>query len=569
MFIARKRDDVLFLEMNSLKSTVNVMTRQAAQELHQILDQHSLSEIKLIVLISKKKYSFLNGAELLLTNHINRPEDLEKLSRITASAYERLANLPVPTLAAIEGNCFGCGMEFSLCCDYRVASDSYDTYFYMTELVDYHCLPIFGGLWRLPRLVGLKPSVDLLLGGEKWWTKQAKKFGLVDEVFRSENFFQDLERYFHTLLEQGPLKRSLPKVAKLCAPEIECPSLYYEKTLKQIHSLPPIRQPLYHQCLDILSASLSEKSFKAFLSDTTQHWQALNTELTKKAGAFFFMRNMAKVVSVGTSSTIPNEPVTLALNPKLPCAFGEILRIRKLAGLKIYNLDGMEAQQVKQKNIPLYLEDLKEKKRYPIQVLWGKSEGLAFAEDPVLYFPFKEDSPLCEVFIAEDKLPLFRSFLVLLPHLGWEVIVVPSAGVEQVSPINRMLEAFFHYADLYLSMRGRIQDLNFTLWLFGFEWSLHEMIQRYQNKLSPLWRAPFRQGQEDPRFLEGLFSSLYQEGLALVREGWLKHSSQVELIMRLVLGYPLVREQFMKLARKKVQSKNEEGSICLKKKLSL
>ena len=65
----------------------------------------------------------------------------------------------------MQGNCYGCGVELALRCDHRVAADSADTHFYMTEINDYLFVPIFEATMRLPLLLGLENATRLLREG--------------------------------------------------------------------------------------------------------------------------------------------------------------------------------------------------------------------------------------------------------------------------------------------------------------------------------------------------------------------------------------------------------------------
>src|SRR5690606_1204477 len=96
-------------------------------------------------------------------------------------AFQRLAELPCPTVAAIHGFCMGGGTEISLACRYRVASNDPSTRIGLPE-VKLGIYPGWGGSARLPRLVGAPAAFDMMLTGRALSAKAARAIGLVDRV---------------------------------------------------------------------------------------------------------------------------------------------------------------------------------------------------------------------------------------------------------------------------------------------------------------------------------------------------------------------------------------------------
>ena len=93
----------------------------------------------------------------------------------------KLANLSVPTVAAIHGDCLGGGLELALACSARIATDSPRTKLALPEVM-LGLLPGAGGTRRLPRLIGLPDALDMMLTGRNIRPKKALKLGLVDKV---------------------------------------------------------------------------------------------------------------------------------------------------------------------------------------------------------------------------------------------------------------------------------------------------------------------------------------------------------------------------------------------------
>lgn len=118
------------------------------------------------------------------------------------AAYNQLADLPLPTIAVIEGDALGGGLELALCCDLRVASA--DARLGLPE-VRLGVMPGSGGTQRLPRLIGLARAKELVMLGELIDAETALGFGLVNRVVprgRAESTARELAQ---TLASRGPM----------------------------------------------------------------------------------------------------------------------------------------------------------------------------------------------------------------------------------------------------------------------------------------------------------------------------------------------------------------------------
>ena len=145
-FSVHKEGQIFFIEFNTPGSTVNIFNRATGLQIQEFFGSLRPDSARLIVFKSGKPYSFLNGTELLSANSVTSDETMKMLIKPMSDAYHAVEQCPIPMVSAIEGSCFGCGVEFALCTDYRVASNSFDTYFYMTELKDYYFPPVYGGM---------------------------------------------------------------------------------------------------------------------------------------------------------------------------------------------------------------------------------------------------------------------------------------------------------------------------------------------------------------------------------------------------------------------------------------
>jgi enoyl-CoA hydratase/carnithine racemase len=424
-FSIYKDGDIYFLELDTPGSSVNIFSRAAAEQIHRFIRPLRPNDASLVVFKSAKPYSFLNGTELMLTASAHTAEDAAALSRHTRQAYQDIEHCPIPTVSAIQGSCFGCGVEFALCTDYRVAADSFDTCFYMTELKDYYFPPIFGAMEKLPRLLGLRRAVDFLLWGEKWRAERARDTNLIDHVLPGEDFDSSLSGFLASGALKNPSKRPiLTRPAPVSATDAtDCVAIR-----RRIDRLPAEQRSLYNLCFEAMFESWQSPRSNEFVRKSTAAFRSVfESEAWRNATSFFFIRTMARTASLGTSSLIPSEPVTVRLPATAP-AFVKIFGGRRLKGLTVQS-DETVAEPT------LICKDAVQR---PFDVRWGYDDDVRPEARPLIYFPEAERCDVCEVFITPESLQRFRPLLVLMTHLGWHPIVRPMNGK---SVLNALIEA--------------------------------------------------------------------------------------------------------------------------------
>jgi enoyl-CoA hydratase len=121
---------------------------------------------------------------------------------LEARVAQRLAGLPIPTIAAIEGSALGGGLELALCCDLRVASERAQLGLPEVRLA---VTPSTGGTQRLPRIVGVGRAKELLLTGRILTAREAERIGLVNEVVPSGEAVARATAIGEEIAHGGPL----------------------------------------------------------------------------------------------------------------------------------------------------------------------------------------------------------------------------------------------------------------------------------------------------------------------------------------------------------------------------
>ncbi len=177
-----RRDGIAVVTFDLAGEKVNKLTTPAMSELEGLLDELSQKkEITALVFRSGKEGHFIVGADIAEIREVRDKQRGEELSRSGQRVFAKLEALPFPVVAAIHGPCMGGGLELALACTYRVISNDQRTALALPE-VRLGILPGFGGTQRLPRLVGLSNSLDMILTGKSVYAKKAKRIGLADEV---------------------------------------------------------------------------------------------------------------------------------------------------------------------------------------------------------------------------------------------------------------------------------------------------------------------------------------------------------------------------------------------------
>jgi enoyl-CoA hydratase len=160
---------------------LNLVTQALLEELEAALATLAAADpgdIRAVVVSGRGDRSFSAGSHVGEFEAQRGPDGHERhaLEERIGSA---LASLPMPTIAAIEGNALGGGLELALCCDLRIASERARLGLPEVRLA---VTPGTGGTQRLPRVVGPARAKEMILTGRVLTAAEAASIGLVTEV---------------------------------------------------------------------------------------------------------------------------------------------------------------------------------------------------------------------------------------------------------------------------------------------------------------------------------------------------------------------------------------------------
>lgn len=166
--------------LDTADSSTNTLGAEVMTELGLILDECEKNPPKGLIFTSAKEAGFIAGANIEEFTTADTPQKARALVKRGWDAYNRLAAVSYPTLALVRGHCMGGGTELALACRYRIAVDEPGTKFALPEVM-LGIVPGWGGMLRLPQIVGPAAALDMMLTGKNIDAKRGKKMGLADE----------------------------------------------------------------------------------------------------------------------------------------------------------------------------------------------------------------------------------------------------------------------------------------------------------------------------------------------------------------------------------------------------
>ncbi|PRD13076.1 fatty acid oxidation complex subunit alpha FadB [Pantoea coffeiphila] len=177
-------DGIAELVFNAPGSVNKLDTRTVASLGEAIAVLEQLPQLR-GVLLSSAKPAFIVGADIteFLSLFTAPAEQLAEWLAFANGIFNRLEDLPVPTVSAINGYALGGGCECVLATDFRIATENARIGLPETKL---GIMPGFGGSVRLPRLLGADSALEIIAAGKDIDAGQALKVGLVDAVVKEE-----------------------------------------------------------------------------------------------------------------------------------------------------------------------------------------------------------------------------------------------------------------------------------------------------------------------------------------------------------------------------------------------
>jgi len=200
----------------------NALAPRTMAELGQALDLVKARRARVLVIRGTGEKAFCSGGDLKELEAMHSADDAAAMARLMRGTLDRLTEMKIPVLAAINGDAFGGGVELALGCDIRIAAAHARIGLTQVKL---GLMPAWGASERLAALAGRGRALHILLSGRVMTADEALRAGLVEEVVESAGFDDRIDELAGGIAAAPPaavagIKRSVDAVRPHRNPEL-------------------------------------------------------------------------------------------------------------------------------------------------------------------------------------------------------------------------------------------------------------------------------------------------------------------------------------------------------------
>ncbi len=197
--ILETQDNIATIFFNRPKA-LNALNNALFDELDSALDQiNENKDIKVLILTGTGDKAFVAGADIAELVKMN-PLQGKYFSRKGQKVFSKLEDLPIPTIAAVNGFALGGGLEAAMGCDFIYASSR--ALFGLPE-INLGLIPGFGGTQRLARRIGINRAKELVFTGKNINPQQAFEYGLINKICEPEKLMEDVLKTAKIIASKG------------------------------------------------------------------------------------------------------------------------------------------------------------------------------------------------------------------------------------------------------------------------------------------------------------------------------------------------------------------------------
>ena len=200
--LVEEREDRVVVLLNR-PEVRNAIDQQMVDELHAVCA--ALEKDPKVLIIAGTEGVFASGADIAQLRERRRDDALQG---INSTIFVRIARLPMPVIAALDGYCLGGGAELAYAADFRIGTPAVRIGNPETGL---GILAAAGASWRLKELVGEPVAKEILLAGRVLKAEEALAVNLVTELHEPAELMDAAHRLADRIARQDPLAVRITK----------------------------------------------------------------------------------------------------------------------------------------------------------------------------------------------------------------------------------------------------------------------------------------------------------------------------------------------------------------------
>ncbi|MCQ6268386.1 enoyl-CoA hydratase-related protein [Fictibacillus sp. WQ 8-8] len=198
---ADQNNGIAVLTLNRADSMNAMNTKMAIEIIEAFRELKYDDTVRAVVITGSGTRSFCVGADLKERNGMSK-KDWKKQHDYFEEVTECIRQFPYPVIAAVNGYALGGGLEISLSCDLRTASDHAE--FGLPE-AKLGLIPGIGGTQLLPRILPIGIAKEILYTGKRISAEEGKQWGLINHVYSAENLLEETTKLAESIAKNAPL----------------------------------------------------------------------------------------------------------------------------------------------------------------------------------------------------------------------------------------------------------------------------------------------------------------------------------------------------------------------------
>jgi len=194
---------------------LNSFSRKMFDEWKDVIARCAFDEKIRVLVVTGEGRAFSSGVDLTVLGSDNlQPPAFRFYYRQAHQAFDDLETLEVPVIAAINGLCYGGGVELALSCDIVLASENANFCLVENQL---GAIPASGACNRMIHHVGLAKTKELIITADPIHAAEARRIGLISQVYKHDEFMDRVYTYAERLLKNSPFAMGMAKhVVNMC-----------------------------------------------------------------------------------------------------------------------------------------------------------------------------------------------------------------------------------------------------------------------------------------------------------------------------------------------------------------